>query len=172
VGARRPADRRGPARTASPWGSTAIRPTPGSLARTPRSTPRGRPRSTCAGRSTAFAGPSRRCRRPNAPTAAWREADAIATEDVEINRTIGEHGLKLLERIASRGAGPINVMTHCNAGALATCGWGTATAPIFLAHARGMPVHVWVSETRPAAAGREPDRMGARAARRAAHDHR
>jgi len=81
--------------------------------------------------------------------AAWREADAIATEDVEINRTIGEHGLKLLERIASRGSGPINVMTHCNAGALATCGWGTATAPIFLAHARGMPVHVWVSETRP-----------------------
>jgi methylthioribose-1-phosphate isomerase len=81
--------------------------------------------------------------------AAWREADAIAAEDVEINHTIGEHGLKLLERIASRGAGPVNVMTHCNAGALATCGWGTATAPIFLAHARGMPVHVWVSETRP-----------------------
>ena len=81
--------------------------------------------------------------------AAWREADAIASEDVEINRTIGDHGLKLLERIASRGAGPVNVMTHCNAGALATCGWGTATAPIFLAHARGMPVHVWVSETRP-----------------------
>jgi len=80
---------------------------------------------------------------------AWQEADAIAAQDVEINRTIGDHGLKLLERIASRGAGPVNVMTHCNAGALATCGWGTATAPIFLAHARGLPVHVWVSETRP-----------------------
>ena len=81
--------------------------------------------------------------------AAWEEADAIAAEDVAINRTIGEHGLRLLERIAARGAGPVNVMTHCNAGALATCGWGTATAPIFLAHARGLPVHVWVSETRP-----------------------
>ena len=55
----------------------------------------------------------------------------------------------MLERIAARGAGPVHVMTHCNAGALATCGWGTATAPIFLAHARGLPVHVWVSETRP-----------------------
>jgi methylthioribose-1-phosphate isomerase len=81
--------------------------------------------------------------------AAWKEADAIAAEDVAINHTIGQHGLRLLERIAARGAGPVNVMTHCNAGALATCGWGTATAPIFLAHARGLPVHVWVSETRP-----------------------
>jgi methylthioribose-1-phosphate isomerase len=81
--------------------------------------------------------------------AAWAEADAIATEDVAINRTIGEHGFRLLERIAARDAGPVNVMTHCNAGALATCGWGTATAPIFLAHSRGLPVHVWVSETRP-----------------------
>ena len=81
--------------------------------------------------------------------AAWQEADAIVAEDVAINHTIGEHGLRLLERIASRRSGPINVMTHCNAGALATCGWGTATAPVFLAHARGMPVHVWVSETRP-----------------------
>jgi len=81
--------------------------------------------------------------------AAWLEADAIATEDVAINRAIGEHGLKLLERVAARHAGPVNVMTHCNAGALATCGWGTATAPIFLAHARGLAVHVWVSETRP-----------------------
>lgn len=81
--------------------------------------------------------------------AAWLEADAIAVEDVAINHAIGEHGLPLLERIAARRAGPVNVMTHCNAGALATCGFGTATAPIFLAHARGIPVHVWVSETRP-----------------------
>jgi methylthioribose-1-phosphate isomerase len=81
--------------------------------------------------------------------AAWNEADAIVAEDVAINHTIGEHGLRLLERLAAKRAGPINVMTHCNAGALATCGWGTATAPVFLAHARGMPVHVWVSETRP-----------------------
>jgi len=81
--------------------------------------------------------------------AAWAEADAIAAEDEAINHAIGEHGFRLLERIAARGAGPVHVMTHCNAGALATCGWGTATAPIFLAHARGLPVHVWVSETRP-----------------------
>lgn len=81
--------------------------------------------------------------------AAWAEADAICAEDEAINHAIGEHGFRLLERIASRGAGPVHVMTHCNAGALATCGWGTATAPIFLAHARGLPVHVWVSETRP-----------------------
>ena len=81
--------------------------------------------------------------------AAWHEADAIVDEDVAINHTIGEHGLRLLERLAGRHAGPVNVMTHCNAGALATCGWGTATAPIFLAQARGLPVHVWVSETRP-----------------------
>jgi methylthioribose-1-phosphate isomerase len=81
--------------------------------------------------------------------AAWEEADALCVEDVATNYTIGEHGFRLLERIAARNAGPVNVMTHCNAGALATCGWGTATAPIFLAHSRGMPLHVWVSETRP-----------------------
>ena len=51
--------------------------------------------------------------------------------------------------IAQRRSGPVSVMTHCNAGALATCGWGTATAPLFLAHAEGLPLHVWVSETRP-----------------------
>jgi len=81
--------------------------------------------------------------------AAWREADAIVAEDVAINRSLGGHGLVLLERIAARKQGPVDVMTHCNAGALATCGWGTATAPIFLAHAAGLPLHVWVSETRP-----------------------
>src|SRR4030095_13854761 len=86
---------------------------------------------------------------PERADAAWQEADAIVAEDVTINHTIGEHGLRLLERLAARRPGPINVMTHCNAGALATCGWGTATAPVFLAHARGLPVHVWVSETRP-----------------------
>jgi methylthioribose-1-phosphate isomerase len=81
--------------------------------------------------------------------AAWREADAIATEDVAINHAIGVHGLELLRDIARRKSGPVQVMTHCNAGALATCGWGTATAPVFLAHREGIPVHVWVSETRP-----------------------
>jgi methylthioribose-1-phosphate isomerase len=81
--------------------------------------------------------------------AAWREADAIAAEDVAINRAIGEHGLRLLRELAAKRSGPIRVMTHCNAGALATCGWGTATAPLFLAHAEGIALHVFVSETRP-----------------------
>src|SRR5947208_11503729 len=81
--------------------------------------------------------------------AAWREADSIAAEDVAINHAIGRNGIDLLRGVARRGGGAVNVMTHCNAGALATCGWGTATAPIFLAHAEGLPVHVWVSETRP-----------------------
>ena len=81
--------------------------------------------------------------------AAWREADAIAAEDEAINRAIGLHGLALLREIGRRKGGTVQVMTHCNAGALATCGWGTATAPVFMAHATGIPVHVWVSETRP-----------------------
>ena len=81
--------------------------------------------------------------------AAWREADAICAQDIAINHAIGHNGLELLRDIARRRSGPINVMTHCNAGALATCGWGTATAPLFLAHAEGLPLHVWVSETRP-----------------------
>jgi methylthioribose-1-phosphate isomerase len=59
------------------------------------------------------------------------------------------HGLELLVELARSRSGPINVMTHCNAGALATCGFGTATAPLFLAQARGIPLHIWVSETRP-----------------------
>ena len=81
--------------------------------------------------------------------AAWHEADSIAAEDVAINHAIGIHGLELLRTIARRKSAPVQIMTHCNAGALATCGWGTATAPIFLAHEAGIPVHVWVSETRP-----------------------
>lgn len=81
--------------------------------------------------------------------AAWQEAGAIFTEDVAINHAIGTHGLGLLRDLARKRSGPLNVMTHCNAGALATCAWGTATAPIFQAHAEGMALHVWVSETRP-----------------------
>lgn len=81
--------------------------------------------------------------------AAWDEADHIAAQDIEINHAIGEHGLELLRAIAQRKGGVVNVMTHCNAGALATCGFGTATAPVFLAHAEGIAVHVYVSETRP-----------------------
>jgi len=81
--------------------------------------------------------------------AAWREADAIVVEDIAINHAIGEHGLALLRQLARHRSGPVRVMTHCNAGALATCGWGTATAPLFLAHLAGLAVQVWVSETRP-----------------------
>ena len=80
---------------------------------------------------------------------AWLEADLIAAEDVAINHAIGEHGISLLRGIAQRRPGPVRVLTHCNAGALATCGWGTATAPIFMAHLEGLSLHVWVSETRP-----------------------
>jgi methylthioribose-1-phosphate isomerase len=79
---------------------------------------------------------------------AWEEARAIAAEDVAANQAIGENGLRLL-REHGRGAGPVQVMTHCNAGRLATVEHGTALAPAYAAHAAGLPVHVWVSETRP-----------------------
>ena len=80
--------------------------------------------------------------------AAWARAAAIVEEDVEINRRIGENGLALLRDIAER-KGRVDVLTHCNAGWLATCDWGTATAPIYQAHDAGIDVHVWVDETRP-----------------------
>ncbi len=81
--------------------------------------------------------------------AAWAAADAIADDDVRVNRAIGEHGLALLRAIAARRPGPVRVLTHCNAGWLATVGWGTATAPIYLAQQQGLPLQVWVDETRP-----------------------
>jgi methylthioribose-1-phosphate isomerase len=78
------------------------------------------------------------------------DAQAICDEDVQICRSIGQHGLTLLKAISERkSGGTINVLTHCNAGALATINWGTATAPIYLAHQQGLDVHVWVDETRP-----------------------
>jgi len=82
---------------------------------------------------------------------AYKRAAEIAAEDIGINRGIGEQGLPLLEEIAkSKGDGsPVNVLTHCNAGALATVGWGTATAPVYMAHEKGLDIHVWVDETRP-----------------------
>lgn len=79
---------------------------------------------------------------------AWKEARAIATEDKAANAAIGMHGMPLL-RAKWNGNDPINVMTHCNAGRLATVEHGTALAPVYAAHAAGLPVHVWVSETRP-----------------------
>ena len=84
--------------------------------------------------------------------AAWKEAQAVASEDMAVNAAIGRHGLTLLQAAAARGGrqpGPLNVLTHCNAGWLATVGWGTATSPIYRAHAAGMALHVWVDETRP-----------------------
>jgi methylthioribose-1-phosphate isomerase len=81
---------------------------------------------------------------------AYRRAAEIADEDVEINAAIGRHGLKLIEDIAAKKSGaPVNVLTHCNAGWLATVDWGTATSPIYQAHDKGLPIHVWVDETRP-----------------------
>jgi methylthioribose-1-phosphate isomerase len=87
--------------------------------------------------------PAERC------AAAWREARAIEEEDVAQNAAIGQHGLGLLRRIAPPPERPLNIMTHCNAGWLATVDWGTAISPVYAAHDAGLPVHVWVSETRP-----------------------
>ena len=87
--------------------------------------------------------------------AAFAKAGAISDEDVAINRAIGEHGLELFKRAYAQKAddGPLNVLTHCNAGWLATVDWGTALAPIYMAHDAGIPVHVWVDETRPRSQG-------------------
>jgi methylthioribose-1-phosphate isomerase len=82
--------------------------------------------------------------------AAYRRAAEICDEDVVINQAIGRHGLKLIKEIAAhKGGKPVNLLTHCNAGWLATVDLGTATAPIYMAHEAGIAVHVWVDETRP-----------------------
>ncbi|QWG18837.1 S-methyl-5-thioribose-1-phosphate isomerase [Bradyrhizobium sediminis] len=83
--------------------------------------------------------------------AAYARATAIAEEDIAINQGIGRNGLELIEKIAAtkQQGERINVLTHCNAGWLATVDWGTATAPVYLAHDRGHSIHVWVDETRP-----------------------
>jgi methylthioribose-1-phosphate isomerase len=83
--------------------------------------------------------------------AAYRRAAEICDEDVAINQAIGRHGLGLITEIAAtkKSGERVNVLTHCNAGWLATVDVGTATAPIYAAHDQGVPVHVWVDETRP-----------------------
>ncbi len=87
--------------------------------------------------------------------AAYGFADALCEDDVRINRSIGDIGLDIfreIHRAAERGARPgrpLNVLTHCNAGWLATVDWGTATAPMYRAHDEGLDIHVWVRETRP-----------------------
>src|SRR5262245_58245685 len=91
--------------------------------------------------------------RPHAERAAvaYRRAAEIADEDVAINQAIGRHGIKLIEAIAAKKkpGERVNVLTHCNAGWLATVDVGTATASIYAAHDQSLPVHVWVDETRP-----------------------
>jgi methylthioribose-1-phosphate isomerase len=88
---------------------------------------------------------------PDRAEAAYRRAAEICDEDVAICRAIGEHGLGLIRGVWEKAGRdrPVQIMTHCNAGWLATVDWGTATAPIYLAHEEGIPVHVWVDETRP-----------------------
>ena len=79
-----------------------------------------------------------------------REAQAITDEDADFSRRMGQHGLALMREIAKRKNGqPVNVLTHCNAGWLAFVDYGTALAPVYAAHDAGIPVHVWVDETRP-----------------------
>jgi methylthioribose-1-phosphate isomerase len=81
---------------------------------------------------------------------AWEEAGRIADEDVAMCEAIGFHGLKLIEEIAAKKpGGTVNILTHCNAGWLATVDYGTALAPIYMAHDAGIKLHVWVDETRP-----------------------
>jgi methylthioribose-1-phosphate isomerase len=83
--------------------------------------------------------------------AAYRRAAEICEQDISINAAIGDQGLALLHSAAAKksGGGPLNVLTHCNAGWLATVDWGTALAPIYKAHQQDIPIHVWVDETRP-----------------------
>ena len=80
--------------------------------------------------------------------ATWLEADQMASEDIAQNRAIGENGFKLIQKIAQE-KGRVNILTHCNAGWLATVDYGTALSPIFLGFDHGLDIHVWVDETRP-----------------------
>jgi methylthioribose-1-phosphate isomerase len=85
---------------------------------------------------------------------AFQTAQQIADEDAEYCRRIGEHGLQLIRNLsAKKGGGPVNVLTHCNAGWLAFVDFGSATSPLYAAHDAGIPVHVWVDETRPRSQG-------------------
>jgi methylthioribose-1-phosphate isomerase len=80
---------------------------------------------------------------------ALKEAKEICDEDEKFCENIGLNGLKIIEKIYNKKKSAINILTHCNAGWLATINWGTATSPIYHAHKKGIPVHVWVDETRP-----------------------
>ncbi|WP_373506325.1 S-methyl-5-thioribose-1-phosphate isomerase [Aestuariivirga sp.] len=93
-------------------------------------------------------GPTPRSQRADV---AYARAAEIADEDVAINQSIGRNGFEIIKAIAAKRkpGDTINILTHCNAGWLATVDWGTATAPIYTAHDAGVPIHVWVDETRP-----------------------
>jgi methylthioribose-1-phosphate isomerase len=80
---------------------------------------------------------------------AIKEADEICNEDINFCKKIGLNGLEIIEEIFKNKKKTVNILTHCNAGWLATIDWGTATSPIYHAHKKGIPVHVWVDETRP-----------------------
>jgi methylthioribose-1-phosphate isomerase len=80
---------------------------------------------------------------------ALEEAKAIVEEDISFCKNIGLNGLKIIEEIAKKKKNTVNILTHCNAGWLATIDWGTATSPIYHAHQKGIKIHVWVDETRP-----------------------
>jgi methylthioribose-1-phosphate isomerase len=80
---------------------------------------------------------------------ALEKAKEICEEDVKFCENIGLNGLKIIEQIYNKKKDTVNILTHCNAGWLATINWGTATSPIYHAHKKGIPVHVWVDETRP-----------------------
>ena len=80
---------------------------------------------------------------------ALNEAKEICEEDIKFCENIGLNGLKIIEEIYNKKKGTVNILTHCNAGWLATINWGTATSPIYHAHKKKIPVHVWVDETRP-----------------------
>ncbi|HEY3785278.1 MAG TPA: S-methyl-5-thioribose-1-phosphate isomerase [Steroidobacteraceae bacterium] len=81
--------------------------------------------------------------------AAYREAEAICDSDIEQCHAIGANGLEVIRKLARGSSKPLNVLTHCNAGWLACVDWGTALAPIYMAHEAGIALHVWVDETRP-----------------------
>ena len=80
---------------------------------------------------------------------ALKEANEICKEDIKFCENIGLNGLKIIEEIYNKKKDTVNILTHCNAGWLATINWGTATSPIYHAHKKGIPVHVWTDETRP-----------------------
>ena len=172
AGARRAADRRH-RRLRRRAGACAPTPSDAALdARRARAAARrGRRPSTCAGRSTRMApraaAAARRRARGARPT---RRPAAICDEDVAICRAIGEHGAALIREVAAEARGePVNVLTHCNAGWLATVDWGTALAPIYVAHDAGHAAPCLGRRDAAAQPGRGAHRLGARRARRAAH---